>query len=72
MTQNPPASGVNCFGVAGCLQSIIYIDNWSCDLNITNNVLDDCPGTKQGYYFFQVGTLPPPTRCLRHARRVAQ
>ena len=37
-----------------CLQSIIYIDNWSCDLNITDNVVDDCPGTKQGFYFFQV------------------
>eukprot|EP00750_Incisomonas_marina_P026593 INCI5928.9.p1 GENE.INCI5928.9~~INCI5928.9.p1 ORF type:complete len:425 (+),score=62.69 INCI5928.9:1048-2322(+) len=34
-------------------QSIIYIDNWSCDLNITDNVVDDCPGTKQGFYFFQ-------------------
>ena len=28
-------------------QSIIYIDNWSCDFNITRNVIDDCNGTKQ-------------------------
>ncbi|EDQ88517.1 uncharacterized protein MONBRDRAFT_9042 [Monosiga brevicollis MX1] len=34
-------------------QSVIYIDNWSCGYAITNNVLEHCNATKQGYYFFQ-------------------
>ena len=43
-------------------QSTIYIDNWSSDFNITDNVVDDCPHVEQGYYYFQV-------RHLRRRRR---
>ena len=34
-------------------QSIIYIDNYSCDFYIKNNVVDNCENTIQGYYYFQ-------------------
>ena len=34
-------------------ESVIYIDNWSCFLNISGNVVDDSPGNKLGYLFFQ-------------------
>jgi hypothetical protein len=34
--------------VSAYAQSIIYIDNWACDLNMTDNVVDDCNATRQG------------------------
>ena len=33
--------------------SIIYIDNWAAGFTIDNNVVDNCPNTAMGYYFFQ-------------------
>jgi hypothetical protein len=33
--------------------SIIYIDNWAAGFTINDNVVDNCPNTAFGYYFFQ-------------------
>jgi hypothetical protein len=38
---------------AQAAQSIVYVDNWSCGLAVRDNVVDACPHTKQGYYYFQ-------------------
>eukprot|EP00045_Choanoeca_perplexa_P016120 m.213276 g.213276 ORF g.213276 m.213276 type:complete len:683 (-) comp17175_c0_seq1:47-2095(-) len=40
-------------------ESVIYIDNWSCDFQINNTVIDNTPFTKQGYTFFQGNKLGP-------------
>ena len=34
-------------------QSVVYIDNWSCGLAITDTVVSNCAATKQGFYYFQ-------------------
>jgi hypothetical protein len=34
-------------------QSIVYIDNWSCDFTINDTVISNCPFTLQGWAFFQ-------------------
>eukprot|EP00656_Telonema_subtile_P024636 TRINITY_DN2681_c0_g1_i2.p1 TRINITY_DN2681_c0_g1~~TRINITY_DN2681_c0_g1_i2.p1 ORF type:complete len:131 (-),score=18.05 TRINITY_DN2681_c0_g1_i2:131-523(-) len=34
-------------------QSVLYVDNWSCGLTLSRNVVADCVGTKQGPWFFQ-------------------
>ena len=33
--------------------SIIYIDNWAAGFKINDNIVDNCPNTAMGYYFFQ-------------------
>ena len=33
--------------------SILYIDNWGAGFQLNDNVIDNCPNTAMGYYFFQ-------------------
>lgn len=40
-------------------QSVIYVDNWSCELSILDNVLDNVNATIQGPWFFQGSHLGP-------------
>jgi hypothetical protein len=36
---------------------VLYCDNHCAHLNFTNNVIENCPHTREGYVFFQRGTL---------------
>ena len=36
---------------------MLYCDNHCAHLNFTNNVVQNCPNTRQGYVFFQRGNL---------------
>ena len=33
--------------------SILYIDNWGAGFTLNDNVVDNCPNTAMGYYYFQ-------------------